>query len=868
MKRILLFVVLILVILSSEFKAQTDYYLRTTGNPVSLTSWVTDPTGVAIGTIGVNSPSSFNTANIVWHFKNRAGVTNLLGHMLTNTVAPSPATVIIEPGFNLNFNNSVARITTVKLDITNTGTLTISQTANLSFTFGTLDANSAVVYSVPSAIKVAPYGNLVVSASSSLISNTSAAKLTINTGAILNLNSNGLTLNGSNGLVTGPGTISGNNFSYIELYNGNGGNNGTLNFTTGSNTLDMLYLQLNGPSDYISLGSDLNISFGGLGTFYHLLGSLNLNGKNLIIDNTADFSPAITPLDGLIMGSNSSGIFINGTVGGFTGSFDLFMDPSNNTLKVLSLNSANLLNAGNALNIADSLSVRNGGTFGTNSNVTLISTQALKGRLGNMNTGTITGNLKVQTFARGGITDWVNIGVSGVTGETINSGWYGQIPMAIEGSTTGVTSVANTYFESVQRWNEAISYYDTLVTVSDPLVPGVGYWVYLGNSITTTSDMVWTVNGTAVQGTQPITLTKGAATTTAGPAGWNLISNPFPSPIDWNSVIASNPTAAVNDAYYVYDPDLGNTVSFVNGIASPASGTLTNYQTMADIIPMGQAFYVEVTALGSTVLNFNEGNKSANNTSNFQLLKSNQSASIGSPIRLNIDGGGYHDDAVIRFHSNATPTFDKALDARKWYSSPGYAGYPGNWTLRTVIATQSNNEDYSINSLPYAQTQNAVIPVIARVYSTGQYTISGTDLQNLPPNSCVTLKDKLLNVTQDLRLGNYICTISDTTYASRFELTVCADITADVKSNTAIEAASAITINKDAQGIFVDFDFKNATKANITVTNILGQRIMDTKKVKVTNDNVYLDLNVNDQLIFVTVETENEKVTKKFLNFR
>ena len=202
------------------------------------------------------------------------------------------------------------------------------------------------------------------------------------------------------------------------------------------------------------------------------------------------------------------------------------------------------------------------------------------------------------------------------------------------------------------------------------------------------------------------------------------------------------------------------------------------------------------------------------------------------------------------------------------YNSPGYVGYPGTWGKRTVIATQSNNEDYSINSLPYAQTQNAVIPVIARVYTTGQYTISGSDIQNLPPNACVTLKDKLLNVTQDLRLGNYICTINDTTIASRFELTVCADITADVKSNTAVQAANSIAINKDSQGIFVDFDFNKTTNANIIVTNVLGQIIMDTKKVKVTNDNIYLDINVNDQLIFVTVETDNEKVTKKFLNFR
>ena len=113
-----------------------------------------------------------------------------------------------------------------------------------------------------------------------------------------------------------------------------------------------------------------------------------------------------------------------------------------------------------------------------------------------------------------------------------------------------------------------------------------------------------------------------------------------------------------------------------------------------------------------------------------------------------------------------------------------------------------------------------------------------------------------------------MCNINDTTFAARFELTVCPfALTTEVK-NQIVSSSNNIAINKDSKGVFVDFDFKKSTNANIIVTNVLGQRIMDTKKVKVTNDNVYLDLNVSDQLIFVTVETENEKVTKKFLNFR
>ncbi len=285
---------------------------------------------------------------------------------------------------------------------------------------------------------------------------------------------------------------------------------------------------------------------------------------------------------------------------------------------------------------------------------------------------------------------------------------------------------------------------------------------------------------------------------------------------------------------------------------------------------MGQGFYIQSGGGGS--LNFSEACKVSNNTSANPLLRSSEAQSVdpivGTVIHLKIEGGGASDYCALRLHQNATTSFDGQYDAYKIYDSPGYVGYPGPWTKRTVIGTQLNNVDYGINSVPYPITQNLVLPVVVRVYGSGSYTISGTDLQNIPGNSCITLKDKLLNVNHDLRTSDYVCNIIDTTYAARFELIVCPNGIINSVNTVVSQSSNSIFINKDAQGIFVDFDFKNTTKANITVTNILGQKIMDTKKVKVTNDNVYLDLNVDDQLIFVTVETENEKVTKKFLNFR
>lgn len=845
MKKSLLVMSLLTIVINLK---AGDWYLKSSGAVTLLSSWGTNPDGTGA------SPGSFSGAN-VWHFANRTGVT-----LTGNFSPPNTATASIENGFNLVVQTTFGQLNE-KIDIPGNGTLTIAN--NKVYILNNLDVTSTVTYSSAASftgiVQNANYGNLVIAANTTFSSNASNVwvygVLTINSARTLSLNTQGLRLNGATALVAGTGSINSGSTAFIECYGGNGASNGTLNFTSGS-TLDYLYIQFDNTTDYITLGSDITIDNFGIGTFNQAYGSIDLNGRKLTINPGADISFAAVSGDGYIMGSSTSSLVVEGLIGSYGGT-SLFMDPSNNSMGLVQVNSPVTFDVGNPLNINNTLDVTGGATFNTNNNVTLVSTNTLKGRLADISNGTLSGNLTVQTFARGNTTDWANLGVSGIQSQTFNN-WYGQIPMAIEGSTTGVTSVSNTYFESVQSWFESSDTYDTTLTVTSPIIPGKGYWVYLGTALNTTSDMVWSVSGTAVTGNTNIPITNSGA-------GWNLISNPYPSPIDWSNVMAvGGNSGLVNDAYYIYDAELGNTVSYVSGVATPAS-----YQTMTNVIPMGQAFYVE--AIGAGNLAVTEACKSDKNTNANELLKNsnaNSSNNVSSVFRLNINGGGYHDDAVIRFHSNATNSFDKALDARKMYNSPGYVGYPGTWGKRTVIATQSNNEDYSINSLPYAQTQNAVIPVIARVYTTGQYTISGSDIQNLPPNACVTLKDKLLNVTQDLRLGNYICTINDTTIASRFELTVCADITADVKSNTAVQAANSIAINKDSQGIFVDFDFNKTTNANIIVTNVLGQIIMDTKKVKVTNDNIYLDINVNDQLIFVTVETDNEKVTKKFLNFR
>jgi hypothetical protein len=653
--------------------------------------------------------------------------------------------------------------------------------------------------------------------------------LTINSGQTLALNGNGLFLNGYTSSISGAGTITGDALAGIVLLGGNGGNNGTINFTSGSNFLNEIDVQYDNPASYVTLGNDLTIQNGLLND---QIGGIDLNGKTLTIDPTSDANFPLLSSDGGIKGNANSSLILNGTIGALSGSSDLFMDPAANTLKVLSINSADPLNLGNALNITDSLSI-SGSTFKTLGFLTLKSTDALKGRIAEIKSGgAIIGDITVETFARAGSTGWTNLGPSGVGGLTISS-WDGQIPMSCNGCINDAIS-AGGYFVSVQGDANGDGTY-TELTGSTPLNPGTGYWIYLGNGQTTTTDMVWTVTGPVVTGS------KGSGT--------GFISNPYPSPISLPRLQATNAGMGAID---VYNPDNGTFTTFNGGI--PSNG----------IIPMGQGFYITA---GATI-NFLESHKVSYNTSANPLLKTTTPSSyIGSVFQLQVQGAnGDLDNTYLRFHGNATPGFDIDLDGYKKFATPGYLGYPGPYSKYTTISTKVGTADYSINSLPYANTSNAVIPVMVKVSATGTYSIVPIDIANLPSGACVVLKDKLLNVTHDLRTGAYVCSINDTTSTARFELTICADVTAGISSLSVDQ--NTTLINQDQNGAYVKTSFETNTKATISAYNIMGQKLMADKEIEGKDLTTYLDLgDVHSQVVIIRVTTAKKNTTKKiFIN--
>lgn len=399
------------------------------------------------------------------------------------------------------------------------------------------------------------------------------------------------------------------------------------------------------------------------------------------------------------------------------------------------------------------------GVFDTNSQIfTMVSTATASARIAEITgTGDITGNVTVQRFAPGGTTGWALFGTPISSPLTLND-WDDDMaiscPTCPDGSAGGFLSIY-TYDENAPGLYDAAAAYIPLSTINDPIIAGQGYWVYFGNGQFTTTDITIDVTGTVRKFNYNIPLNY---TNFGSPAddGWNLVHNPYPSPISWSALKGA--TANVDNAFYVYNPDLnagaGGFASFVNGVSSPAVGS----GGVGNTIPMSQGFYVHST--GATALNGTEAIKVAGNPT---YLKSSSAASANPLVRLTLNGVfGFKDETVLYLETGATDGFDIGYDAYKLRGQDPFA---------PIIALRKANDDFQINGVAPI-SGNFTMPLKTITGYTGTYTISASSFSTFPSGACIHLYDKFTNITTDLKTNNYIFNLSDTTTVARFDLNI------------------------------------------------------------------------------------------------
>ncbi|MCF8423383.1 MAG: hypothetical protein K9H41_03455 [Bacteroidia bacterium] len=814
-----LLTLLITIFSFNSFSQGTDYDYIGTGDITDVNSWVDQFDGVT-------PPVDFAAGN--FHIKNTAAVTLDADWDVTEDV-------IVEGGvhFTIDGTKSITSTLFGVVNVMNTATVTITSTAALPIRFAAT-LSGEVNYQTTSSVPPCTFNILTINSVTKLGgSNTTASTLTINSGAELDLNGKKLTIVNS-ASCSGTGTFKGLAAASVTaaattaqlIINGSS----TIAFTSGFEVVRTF--SVNCPGSSVTLNSNLGVNASTSSIFSIEAGTLNIAGKSLTIN-----SKSKTKFSGSITSSNTTSLSIGGT-GAFTGS--LLLSPS---IYDLTLNrGGETLTLGSPLDIINSITPT-AGTIASGGNVKLKNSSGQHSRIGVVGaTGAITGNIIVENFIPGTVAGWRTLGAPGISGLTVadwdgGSGSTTDFAMTCVGCIYDPTAIQPTPFCSIQSNPSGDDLTFVELSSGTPLTPGEGFWAYVGTSLTTAQNVTQTDIGAAVTG--PVT----------SPS--RFAANPYACPLSLASLQGSNPgMGGIN----CYDPVSMSYIAQNGGIPS-------------NIIPMGQGFY----ANGVASITFNESNKdvsSVTSTRNIQKTMSPSQTSslvIGAVFQLGITGFlGDYDNTYIRLHPNGTPGYDLPLDCYKMYGTPGYAGTGPTYSQYTNIATVAGNQDYAINSLSDIFTTDLVIPVIARAQVTGQYTISPIDIQNLPGNACVSLFDKLLNVSHDLRTGSYICNINDTTQAARFELTICLDQTVTSVNTNNINNNNVLIGQDGTAGVFVKTKFEKNMKSVISAYNLMGQKIINDKEIEGLENVTYLDFkDVHNQIVIVKVTNANGQTTKK-----
>ena len=274
--------------------------------------------------------------------------------------------------------------------------------------------------------------------------------------------------------------------------------------------------------------------------------------------------------------------------------------------------------------------------------------------------------------------------------------------------------------------------------LSTPMAVGQGYTVYL--AATELVDFVGTLNNGPIN----LPLLRG----TPSEAGWQLLGNPYPAPLDWSTVTVP---AGLGNAVYVYQSTSqygGSYRSYVNGFGE------------SPLIPAGQGFFVRVATAGATpTLALTNANRVTTFGSQPTMQRTAAEARPLVQLRLR-DAAGHADDAYVYFEAGATTTADAHYDAHKLRNAGSAA-----LNLFSLAAA----DELSINGLPLPGAASLVVPLGVAV-APGTYTLRAEQFLNQAGS--VALRDKLTGTLTTLAPGtSYGFTVAAGAPATgRFEL--------------------------------------------------------------------------------------------------
>lgn len=477
------------------------------------------------------------------------------------------------------------------------------------------------------------------------------------------------------------------------------------------------------------------------------------------------------------------------------------------------------------------------GILNAGGNMTLLSTAARTALIDGSGTGQVLGNLIMQRYLPSGF--GYKYFSSPFQGATVNE--FGD-DMDLLAS-----------FPSVYRYDETrlSSGWVSYISPAGPLNPFQGYAFNFGAlSFPVTADATGVVNN----GSLSVTLYNH---NNAYTKGFNLIGNPYPSPIDWYASSGWTKANIDNSLYFFKASDSdqygGVYSTFISGVSS--DGIANN------IIPSMQGFFVHVldgppAITGTLALN----NSVRVTDSAHPFAKSSQSAASPQPyIRV---VAGYSDDPLsydplcIYFDVKATYNFDGQYDAYKLFNT--------DISVTNYYSFGNDGSKLSIDAMPLNDDSFCNIRLGLKTERSGDVIFRIKDIIGVFNYSYISITDIITGLTQDLLFNKeFKVNLPAGDYQNRFFLNL-SNIITDIPDM--VPETDWFNIYSSNGILKAEINLPVCENGTLKVYNLTGQ----TLYIYEVNQPGYHEFSpvIKDGIYIVTFTTGNLWTSKKvFIHF-
>ena len=388
----------------------------------------------------------------------------------------------------------------------------------------------------------------------------------------------------------------------------------------------------------------------------------------------------------------------------------------------------------------------------------------------------------------------------------------------------------------LMKWNEPDSTWAFITSLTDPLTVCRGYFAWSESTINSPEEVSFT--GLLNTGNQTVSGLSYNTGSNKG-QGWNLVGNPYPSPLEWNS---SWTKSGIDATVYIYDGTQYLTWNYnLGGIGSMGNGN----------IPASQGFWVKANSASPsmTIPNSERVHKTQ------QFYKSTDATDV---IILNVELAGNNDtdELILGMSNEASDAFDSEFDAWKLFGAPE----------APQLFSVCPEGLLSVNIFPEVNSSSS-LDLGYRCGAEGIYELHFKNLDNLTngvkayleDKSGMNSQDKLYDLQQE---PVYKFETQAGTYKNRFVLHFYKyNDSGDQLSS--IQKTGVISIYANKQEVYVNNS--SAFDGEAVVYDLLGQQIA-RQKLQSQKLN-HFSLSVHKGFYIVNVLTgENVESRKIYIN--